>query len=228
MKWSKHILALTLMASALTTSCKSGSGDVLEPLPNSGGDDVEGEYPEGAKGTQVGTVVANFEFRGYVNARDGLGEGFRSTITLGDFYNPDGDGVYGPDELREEGTTKPTALFINVSAVWCAPCKEEAQTTLPEAYTKLNPEGMELLMVLADSEAVGSPADFSDLDNWCTAFDVFYPAVVDPAQHLGALFDQSQYPANLIIDTRTMTIVEVVAGIPGTAFFDKMAQVLGR
>ncbi len=81
-------------------------------------------------------------------------------------------------------------------------------------------------MVLSDSAAVGSPAEFSDLDNWCTAFDVGYPAVIDPAIQLGGLFDQSQYPANMIIDTRTMTIVEVVTGIPGDAFFDRLTSVL--
>ncbi len=224
----ERCIALVFVGCVLLGGCTSSSGDALEPLPNSGGPEIEGDYPEGPKGTQVGTVVENFEFDGYVNSRDGLGTEFRETITLGDFYNPTGEDVYGPDDIREEGTPKPTALFINVGAVWCAPCKEEAQTTLPEEYTKLNPKGMELLMVLADSEAVGSPADFSHLDNWCTAFDVFYPAVVDPAQNLGPLFDQSQYPANLIIDTRTMNIVEVVAGIPGDAFFAKMDQVIGN
>lgn len=213
-------------AGLLVAGCKSGSGDLLDPLPNSGGAEVEGEYPEGPKGTQVGTVIENFQFEGYLNAREGLGEQNQRVITLGDFYNPSGDGVYGPGALREEGAPKPKALFINVGAVWCAPCKEEAQTTLPESYTELNPRGMELLMVLADSEAVGSPAEFLHLDNWVTAFDVFYPSVIDPAQHLGALFDQSQYPANMIVDPRTMTIVEVVAGIPGDGFFDKMNQVL--
>jgi hypothetical protein len=211
---------------SMLLGCTSGSGDPLEPLPNSGGPVVEGDYPDGLKGTQIGDVIGNFLFQGYVNARLGLGEDFQRQIAMGDFYNPTGEDVYGPGALHEEGTPKPKALFINVSAVWCGPCKEEAQTTLPSHYAELNPEGMDLLMVLADSESVGSPADFQNLDTWCTAFDVHYPAVVDPLAQLGGSFDQSQFPANFIIDTRTMEIVEVVSGIPGEAFFDKMDQVL--
>ncbi len=216
------VLALALLG----TACTSGSGDPLTPLPHSGREAVEGDYPEGAKGTQVGSVMANFVFQGYRNAREGLGADHQRDITLGDFYNPAGDATYGPDEIYPEGTAKPRALFINVSAVWCGPCKEEAQTTLPKHYAELNPEGMELMMVLADSSAVGSPAEFSDLDNWCTSFDVHYPAVIDPAQQLGGSFDQSQFPANFIIDTRTMQIVEVISGIPGEQFFAKMDEVL--
>ena len=206
--------------------CTSGSGEPLEPLPNSGGAVVEGDYPDGLKGTQVGDTMRNFVFDGYANARLGIGESFQQEISLGDFYNPTGDGVYGPDSLQPEGTSKPKALFINVSAVWCGPCKEEAQTPLPTHYEELNPEGMELLMILADSESVGSPATFKHLDNWVISFDVHYPAVIDPSQQLGGSFDQSQFPANFILDTRTMAIVEVVSGIPGDAFFDKMDQVL--
>lgn len=218
--------ATTLLISVALMACTSGVGDPLEPLPNSGGEAVEGDYPEGPKGTTVGSIIDNFVFEGYVNARDGLGESFQRQITLGDFYNPTADGVYGPDELHAEGTPKPLALFINVSAVWCGPCKEEAQTTLPDHYAELNPEGMDILMVLADSAAVGSPAAFNDLDNWCSSFDVHYPAVVDPSQQLGGSFDQSQFPANFIIDTRTMTIIDLVTGIPGDAFWEKMDEVL--
>ncbi len=219
--------SVVLLGAALLTGCTSGSGDPLDPLPNSGGELVSGEYPEGATGTSVGSLIANFSFDGYVNFRESSeGSENQSEIKMSDFYNPTGEGTYGPDSIFEEGSPMPKALMINVSAVWCGPCKEEAQTTLPEHYGELNPVGMELLMILADSEAVGTPADFSHLDNWCTAFDVHYPAAIDPSYQLGGSFDQSQFPANFIIDTRNMTIVDVVSGIPGDSFFDKMEEVL--
>ncbi len=214
------------VATMVLMACTSGSGAPLQPLKDSGGELVEGDYPEGPKGTQIGSTIENYVFRGYVNPRLGLGEANQRDIKLGDFYNPTGEATYGTEGLREEGAPLPTALFINVSAVWCGPCKEEGQTTLPETYAELAPAGLELLMVLSDSAAVGAPADFSDLDNWCTAFDVGYPAVIDPAIQLGGLFDQSQYPANMIIDTRTMSIVEVVSGIPGDSFHTKLVRTL--
>lgn len=218
----------TIVGTLTLSGCTSGIGEPLEPLPNSGGEAVEGDYPEGAKGTTTGSIMDNFVFEGYVDSTTGLGEAFQSEIKLGDFYNPTGEGLYAAGELKEEGTPKPLALFVNVSAVWCGPCKEEAQTTLPEKYAELASEGLEILMVLADSEAVGSPAGFIHLDNWCTSFAVNYPAVIDPAAQLGGSFDQSQFPANLIVDTRTMTIVEIVTGIPTDSFWDKMDEVLER
>ena len=36
-----------------------------------------------------------------------------------------------------------------------------------------------------------------------------------------ALFDANAYPANMIIDTRTMRIVAVVAGVPDEAYWGK-------
>ncbi len=130
------------LAMILLTACTSGSGEPLDPLDNSGGETVEGDYPEGPKGTQVGSTIENYVFRGYVNPRLGLGEANQRDIKLGDFFNPTGDATYGTESLRDEGAALPTALFINVSAVWCGPCKEEAQTTLPEAYAELAPAGL--------------------------------------------------------------------------------------
>jgi hypothetical protein len=216
-------VALVIVASG----CTSGSGEPLDPAPGSGSQVIDEEYPAGPYGTVVGDVIENFEFQGYVDASQGLTEDRRVSITLGDFFNPTGMGTHGDDGPFVAGSPKPKALMINVSAVWCGPCKQEAANILPGEYAHYHPLGLELLMVLADSLEVGTPAAFGDLDAWCSTFPVNYPAVIDPEYQLGGSFDTSQYPANFIVDTATMTIVEVVSGIPQDSFFSKLETVLG-
>ena len=53
-----------------------------------------------------------------------------------------------------------------------------------------------------------------------------YPATFDPQYKLSALFDADAFPANMIINTRTMEIVQVIAGSPDAAFWTKFEKVL--
>ena len=49
---------------------------------------------------------------------------------------------------------------------------------------------------------------------------------VDPSYQLGALFPSSSFPANIIVDTQDMTIVEVIAGVPEDGFWKKLSDLL--
>ena len=218
-------LILPLLATWVVTGCQSGSGDPPSPLDGSGIDVQEG-YPEPPYGTTIGSVIQSFSFDGYVNPAAGIGPDYRVNIELSDLYNPTGEGVHGEGSPFGEGNPLPKALMVNLSAVWCGPCKEEAATILPAEYDELAPRGMELVSVLTDSLEAGNPATFDDLDNWVSLYGSDYPSVIDPDYQLGTLFDTSQYPGNFIIDTRTMTIVEVLVGKPGAGFFGKLDELL--
>jgi hypothetical protein len=213
------------LAASLVAGCQSGSGDPPEPLDGSG-IDVEEGYPEPPYGTTIGSVIQSFSFEGYVNPATGIGADALVTIELAQLHNPTGEGLYGEGSPFGEGNPLPKALMVNVSAVWCGPCKEEAATILPAEYDALAPRGMELVSVLTDSLEPGVPATVGDLDGWVTLFGSDYPSVIDPDYQMGTLFDTSQYPGNFIIDTRTMTIVEVLVGKPGASFFDKLDELL--
>jgi len=201
-----------------TMGCHVGAGEPPAPLAVDAGSATEG-YPVGPYGIGRGSVISNFEFTGYVDPSAGLGEAARSTITLADFHNPTGEGTAPAGSPLGEGQPLPRALLINVSAVWCVACQREASQVLPGEYARFQPQGGELLLDLAESSALGQVADFGDLDNWVTAYDVTYPAVVDPTYQLGALFDSSAFPANILVDPRDMTIVELVSGVPQDGFW---------
>ena len=214
------ILALT------SAACTSGSGDPVPPLPGSGILDTGQSYPDGPFGTTVGKTINNYVFPGYARPAAGLGEANRQEISLGDFFNPTGDGTFPADSVFGAGEPLPRALVVNVSAVWCGPCKQEALSVLPGEYDHFKPLGGEIMMVLADSADPGVAADFENLDNWISAFEGKYPAVIDPEYQMGSLFDTSSFPANFIIDTKDMTIAEVVKGVPQDSFWTKLESLL--
>lgn len=207
-------------------ACTSGSGDPVAPVPGSGSEIVEG-YPQGPYGINPGNVIQPLCFQGYVNPLDGIGPDFEREICLENFYNPTDDGLYEEGEPFSEGAPKPRVVMINIAAVWCGPCKEEAATILPQEYAKYGPRGMELLSILTDSDDPGTAATFDNLDAWVSAFSSGYPSVIDPAYAIGQLIDTSQYPANFLVDTTDMTITELVIGKPGDSFFTKLEELLG-
>jgi hypothetical protein len=205
-----------------------GDGTVAPAFPEGTGQQAQGslKYVEGPYGIGKGSVVANYKFVGYANAMkvsDALQE-----LTLAEFYNPTGDGVYEEGSKMEIGAPKPKALLIDVASVWCGPCNYEAGNILPGLYAKYHPQGGEFLLQLADGPTPGKAATSKSLYNWTQKYDVNYPSTIDPTYKLGALFDAEAYPANMIIDTRTMKIVEVIAGAPeeGGPFWKTYEKVL--
>jgi len=174
----------------------------------------------------VGGVIRDYSFTGYARPGEGIGETHRGAVALSDFYNPTGDDTYAEGSPFGAGTRRPKALVINVSAVWCVSCKLEAQTVLPDEYADFHPRGGELLFDLAESAEPGNVASFTQLDSWISTFSVTYPAVIDPSYQLGSVFPSSAFPANMLVDTRDMTIVEVVSGVPEESFWTKANALL--
>ena len=80
--------------------------------PSSGSDTckAQGDYPKTGCGVDVGQTIANLRFDGRV-----AGPGSeRKTMSLADYHNPSGSKKY-------------KYMLLNVAAIWCNPCKEEAK-----------------------------------------------------------------------------------------------------
>ncbi|WP_437575675.1 TlpA family protein disulfide reductase [Sorangium sp. So ce887] len=170
------------------------------------------QYPVGPYGISPGRVIANYQFVGYANAADH--KDTMQPIQLADFYNPSGEEVFPEGSPYGAGEPKPKVLLIDVSSVWCGPCKIEAESVLPRLYEQYQPLGGEFLVQLADGRNPGEPAVPRDLYRWTTQYDVQYPSAIDPSYKLGALFQADAFPANMLVKTKDMTIVEVVSGVP--------------
>jgi hypothetical protein len=235
-----RVLALSILGIGIltlgTVGCGSDDGpgssstdkdyEVIEPTPFQGGGQTAKpklEYPAGPYGIDMNSIIENYKFVGYANAQVSIDA--LQPIELGEFYNPTGDGTFGPGSVFGEGAPKPKGLVINVGSVWCPPCNQEAATVLPGEYAHYKPLGGEILFQLADGPTPGTPAKLLHLSSWVTKYKVNYPAVLDPSYRLNELFAENAYPANLMIRTSDMRIVRVVAGIPLASFwadFDKL------
>jgi hypothetical protein len=159
------------------------------------------EYPAGPYGSTRGAVMADLAFLGWSDpVRSRYDENRLEEVRLSDFHDPRG----GRAEL----------IVINASAVWCPACRSEMATIdsrgLADAYRE---SGVVLLGTLFE-DARGAPATPRDLALWGNelSFRVEFPLVLDPGLKLGPYFAQSVTPLNLVVDARTMEILEVFMG----------------
>jgi hypothetical protein len=228
----KYIFSTILGCAALIgAGCEGDTAPVEEeapPFPEGQGQDpnLGIAYPGGPYGVNLGSVVQNFKFVGFPRPESQTDDAFN--IQLADFYNPSGEDVWPEGSPYGAGTPKPKALWIIVSAVWCGPCNAEAKDTLPGKYDEYAPQGVEFLLNLADGPTPGVPAEFKHLDSWVGKYETKFPAVIDPSYKLSALFQQNAFPTNMLVDTTTMEIVEVVAGPPTSTFYGQLEDILGN
>jgi len=177
-------------------------------------------YPAGPYGTSKGATIQNLSFLGWKHPEQaGYDPAKVETVRLSDFYDPDGQ-------------TGVKLLAVNASAVWCGVCRREYQDMhTNDVYANLRPQGLEILGTLFE-DTNSFPAQPQDLRNWAAipAHSVKFPFVLDPGFKLGAYFDSDATPLNMLIDVRTMTIVQVTMGIsdPTSKYWTQVQALLEK
>lgn len=205
------------------------------PLPSFDvpqGDQVKSTlYPAGPYGVRKGSTIADYRLVGYANAAGSSGD--MQPISLGDFYNPHGrdtgyrpacsaedDRVFPAGSPYGEGKRKPTVLAIDVAAMWCGPCNYEAKCELPGRYARYSPCGGEILLQLVDGPVPNVAATQQNLYTWAVdEYKEAFPATIDPKPRRNTIYAVDAFPQNVILDTSTMSVVEVVGGVPGEDYW---------
>ncbi len=157
-------------------------------------------YPDAPYGTVAASVVQNFAFLGW-KAPDAVNfeQKALQRVSLADFYDPD-------------GTKGIKLIMLNASAVWCAVCNAEANDiNVRGRYAYYKARGVEFVWTLFE-DAQGNPATPQDLANWASTYEVDFPMALDPSLKLGTFFSSDATPMNLLIDARTMRIVDKLLG----------------
>ena len=177
-------------------------------------------YPPGPYGTKRGATIQNLSFMGWKHPDLVAYDPAKfEIIRLSDFYDPD-------------GRTSVKLLAINASAVWCGVCRAEYQDMhANDVYESLRPLGLEILGTLFEDNNY-YPAQPQDLTSWgrLSSHAVKFPMGLDPGFKLGSYFDSDATPLNMLIDVRTMTIVQITMGIsnPPAMYWTQVQGMLAK
>ena len=150
-------------------------------------------------------MIENLEFIGW---RDPVGVNYDvsqlAPVKLGDFYDPNG--------------VQTELLVLNASAVWCVVCQGEMRDMNAQGtYQAFQARKVQILSTLFE-DAQSNPAKPSDLSLWGSSAvrEIAFPLVLDPALKMGIYFTSDATPLNLVVDARTMRIIDVMMGYDPT------------
>ena len=183
-------------ATAGSGTVQGGSGSVA-----AGPDYQKRSYPAGPYGTGLHATLENFGFLGW---RDPVAAAYDETkleeVHLADFYNPD-------------GRTDVKLIWINASAVWCSVCQAEMRDIRDnQVHASFGPRGVQMIVTLFEDKNSG-PARPIDLHNWGSkGFAIDFPLLLDPGFKLGTFFTSDATPLNMLVDARTMQVVDAQMG----------------
>jgi len=156
-------------------------------------------YPMGPYGVSTGNVLdPTLTWQGYAANQTTV-----STLTMSDLF--DCDGKKGID-----------ALIFDNSAGWCAACEDQAhdEAQLTAQYDQLNIKAITLLIM----DAAEAPATTATALAWRTTYSLLDVGIyADPNFVLQPLnVTTIGLPLTMIVDPRTMKVVEVLEGYAST------------
>lgn len=192
---------------AVAGTSNSGTAGSAPGSPSDGpstpsGDYRKRTYPAGPYGTGLGATIEDYSFLGW---HDPVAAGYDETkleeVSLSEYYDPDGS----------KGLK---LIWINASAVWCSVCRTEMKDIKTNGVrAAYEPRGVKMIVTLFE-DARSGPAKPTDLRNWgkAAAHSIDFPLVLDPGFKLGAFFTSDATPLNMLVDARTMKIVDATMG----------------
>lgn len=155
-------------------------------------------YPDGPYGGFAGDTIPNFSFSGYVNDHASDGPVEESGYVEGfDFQ-----------DIRRLG--RYDYMLINIAAEWCQGCRVEAQQ-IPGLYPPWADKRGYVMSVITQ-DARSGPALKRHLDAWISTYPINFTMVHDPQGFIDSEIGPAVLPLNIIVDLRTMKILNLVYG----------------
>jgi len=211
-RFPASVAALTLLLAACSSQpldepgkdngAQPGGADPSAPSAEGAENYQKQIYPVGPYGTGVGSTLQNFAFLGW---HDPVAANYDASnleqVQLSEYYDPDGSkGI--------------KLIWINASAVWCSVCRAEMKDIKNNAvHATFAPKGVQMIVTLFEDNKSG-PAKPSDLHNWGSLpeHSIDFPLLLDPGFKLGEFFTSDATPLNMLVDARTMKVVDATMG----------------
>jgi hypothetical protein len=170
-------------------------------------------YPEGPYGAEPGDIASDLCFQGW-HRPDAVEHDVDtlSSLSFGRYFDPTGD--------RYE------LLLVNSAALWCAACQSEHED-LPDRHEEYAPRGLVILSALFQDQK-GEPATVDDLTLWVETYATPFPMALDPDYQLGIYAPAGSAPLNLLLDARTLVILEKFTGDQSTVLWPFVEAELDR
>jgi len=197
-----------LVVGALVASCSSSKETEADFVdPDVAGRDANPDgvaYPTdhlgGARrvGKRPGDRIPNLTFQAFVDGDRAAG---LKTISLADFYDP--------DQKRHK------LLHIEVSAIWCTICSSVTTETV-KVKELLGREGVVYLELMTAGKTGGTGPSLGEVDGWVSRHSSTITTAIDVRgrRTAGIAIDPNTRPWDIVIDTRTMEILDSSGGAP--------------
>jgi hypothetical protein len=164
-------------------------------------------------GNTPGNIIKNYKFLGYRNGDKSKLE----TISLADYFDP---------EMRQY-----KLIRFSAAALWCGPCNQETDATVPLAPRYLAEKKVVFIQALTDGPTQGKGATIADLQRWQQGGGglhknpINFTVFLDPdVKNLGQFFDAAAIPWNANIDARSMEILTAGVGYSADSLTNEIDQ----
>lgn len=177
---------------------QTGAGGWTEATTDTPTPIVDCVYPTTGISTQPGGVIANHTWQGYVNESTQV-----SAVSMADYH----------DCAGQKGIN---SLLIAVSATWTGTCQEQAKTLTDKMTNEWEALGIRVLTLMIE-DADSKPATTDTALQWKQQYGLTSTTVAaDPQFFFSQLASGGAIglPFLVVVDTRTMTLVETQEGYP--------------
>lgn len=145
-----------------------------------------------------GDRLPNFTFKGYRDGNRALG---LQTISIAEYFDPT--------------QTRHKVLHLQLAATWCSICSSELEATVSVAKA-LEERGIVFLEVLVSGATAGKGPSLPEVDAWIDRHKTNFSTGIDVrARRLSSVgVSGSAMPHDILVDTRTMEILDSSVGAP--------------
>jgi len=113
--------------------------------------------------------------------------------------------------------------FVDISAIWCIHCNQEA-ATLPSQYVaKWLEQGGIVFSILVQDSGGAAPATDTGLFTWIRQYQLNYPISIDSQENMLTTATIKAWPGNVIVRLHDMKVIESVLGA-GDSFYDDFTK----